>query len=186
MIMRSEAEPAPEPAAEPGVELAPAQGAGAAKAALARLIAAIVLLLVSGALFTQAYAAAAEDGLGLSTPTLAPLIVTGLWVVLAVAYLIQQLRSRTAYPADEHPRWRAPALLLAMLVVYALILKYSVVGYVISTALFFFSAARALGSRPWREVVLRDASTAVGLSVLIYLVFTRLLDIALPAGVLPL
>ena len=33
---------------------------------------------------------------------------------------------------------------------------------------------------------MRDVVVAVGLSVAIYLVFTRLLGIALPAGVLPL
>jgi putative tricarboxylic transport membrane protein len=182
----SDVEPAPEPRVEPGVEPAPEPEARAARAAVAPLVAAVVLLLVGGAAFARAAITATEDGLGLSTPTLAPLVVTGLWVVLAAAYLIGQLRSRTAYPADERPGWRAPALLLALLVAYALVLKYTVVGYVISTALFFFGATRALGSRPWREVLVRDAATSVLLALLIYLVFTRLLDIALPAGVLPL
>jgi putative tricarboxylic transport membrane protein len=194
MSTRSSAEPAPEPAVEPGAEPAPEPGvepapepeARAARAALAPLVAAVVLLLAGGALFARAALTAAEDGLALSTPTLAPLIITGLWVVLAAAYLIGQLRSPSAYPADERPGWRAPALLLALLVAYALVLKYTVVGYVISTALFFFGATRALGSRPWREVVVRDAAVAAALSLAIYLVFTRLLDISLPAGVLPL
>ena len=37
-----------------------------------------------------------------------------------------------------------------------------------------------------REVIVRDVVVAVGLSLGIYLVFTRLLGIVLPAGVLPL
>jgi putative tricarboxylic transport membrane protein len=43
-----------------------------------------------------------------------------------------------------------------------------------------------LNTRPVREVIVRDVIVAVGLSVTIYLVFTRLLGIVLPAGVLPL
>jgi putative tricarboxylic transport membrane protein len=82
--------------------------------------------------------------------------------------------------------WRTPAFLLVALIVYAVVLKYTVVGYVLSTVAFVLVAARLMSTRPLREVIVRDLLTAVGLSVGIYLVFTRLLGIVLPAGVLPL
>ncbi|WP_377308299.1 tripartite tricarboxylate transporter TctB family protein [Phytohabitans flavus] len=75
---------------------------------------------------------------------------------------------------------------MAALVGYALVLEYTVVGYVPATAVFFVAAARLLGDRPWREVILRDAVVALALSLVIYVAFTRFLDIQLPAGVLPL
>jgi putative tricarboxylic transport membrane protein len=66
------------------------------------------------------------------------------------------------------------------------VLKYTVVGYVLATSVFFFGAARLLGNGDGRGAILRDAIVAIGLSLVIYLVFTRLLGIGLPSGVLPL
>jgi putative tricarboxylic transport membrane protein len=77
-------------------------------------------------------------------------------------------------------------MLAAALLGYALVLKYTVVGYVIATAVFFVVAARLLSTRRVRDVIVRDLVVAVALSLGIYLAFTRLLGISLPAGVLPL
>lgn len=158
---------------------------GAAAAAPGPLVAGAVLLVSGGILFAQALVTAREDGIELGGPTLAPVVVTGFWVAVAGAYLVRQLRDRAVGTAGR-PRWRTSFLLLALLVGYAIVLTYTVVGYVIATAAFFFAAARVLGSSPPRRVLLRDVAVAVGLSLGIYLVFTRLLGIALPSGVLPL
>ena len=47
---------------------------------------------------------------------------------------------------------------------------------------FFLGAARILGSRR----IVRDVCVALPLVLVVYLGFTRLLEINLPAGVLPL
>lgn len=137
------------------------------------------LLLAGVALFIQAILAGQERGIDLGSPTLAPIIVTGLWVAVALGYLLSR-------PVVRLSLSKTPFLLLAVLIGYAFVLKYTVVGYVLATMVFILVAARLLSTRPWREVVIRDVSVAIGLSLAIYLVFTRLLGIALPAGVLPL
>jgi len=141
-----------------------------------------VLVAVGVALLVNAIQAAAEDGVTLGGPRLAPLIVSGAWVALATTYWVTQLVA----PSGERIVVRTPALVMAALIGYALVLKYTVIGYIIATAVFFFVTARLLSMRRLREVVVRDAIVAVALSVAIYLAFTRLLGISLPAGVLPL
>ncbi|MDQ7905099.1 tripartite tricarboxylate transporter TctB family protein [Phytohabitans sp. ZYX-F-186] len=154
-----------------------------------RITAAVVVLAGAG-LLVRAIRDAAQSGVTVDGPRLAPLIVTGGWVVLAAAYTIQTWAGKytEAERVERAPRasWLVPAGLLAALVGYALVLEYTVVGYVPATAAFFVAAARLLGDRPVRAVILRDVVVALGLSFAIYLAFTRFLDIQLPAGVLPL
>lgn len=146
-----------------------------------------VLLLTGFTLLWQAVSTAADSGVPLGGPTLAPLVVTGLWVVVAAWYLVEAVRRRAATgEAAPSAAWRTPALLLVALICYAVVLKYTVLGYVLATLAFVLVSARLLSTRRWREVIVRDLLTAAGLSVGIYLLFTRLLGIVLPAGVLPL
>ncbi|MEV0717720.1 tripartite tricarboxylate transporter TctB family protein [Asanoa sp. NPDC050611] len=155
---------------------------------LAGLAAGVVLVVAGVALFTRALVAGAENGITLGGPTTAPIVVTGLWVVVAVAYLGTQVaawRRRGQGPIDR-PAWRAPLLLLALLVAYAVVLKYTAVGYVLATLAFYVGAAQLLSTRPLREVIVRDAIVGAVLALGIYLAFTKLLGIVLPAGVLPL
>ncbi|AVT28487.1 hypothetical protein C6361_02080 [Plantactinospora sp. BC1] len=89
----------------------------------------------------------------------------------------------TAGPVEEPAppvRWLSPALLCVALLGYVLLLDPA--GFVLASALFFVACARILGSRRW----IRDVAVAVPLVVGVYYGFTRGLDIALPAGVLPL
>jgi putative tricarboxylic transport membrane protein len=141
-----------------------------------------VLLAAGILLFVNAISAAVQDGVTLGGPRLGPLIVTGGWVVLAAVYCVRQL------VAPEGGRFvvSTPLLLVAALVAYALVLKYTVVGYVIATGVFFVVAARLLSTRGIRDAIVRDLVVAMVLSLGIYLAFTRLLGISLPAGVLPL
>jgi putative tricarboxylic transport membrane protein len=161
-----------------------------------------LLLAVGAVLLWQAIAAGVGNGVTLGGPTLAPIVVTGLWVAVALGYLLDAVRRRavstgetatgetatgeTATGETATVAWRTPLFLLVALVVYAVVLKYTVLGYVLSTAVFVLVSARLLSTRPIRAVIVRDLVTAVALSVGIYLVFTRLLGIVLPAGVLPL
>ena len=151
------------------------------------------VLLVSGlALGYLALAAAGEDGVSIQGPRLAPIVVTAAWVLLAAAYLIGQFIRRPAQaqevPAEEesldvpqHFSGRlTPLLLVGALIVYVLVLEP--VGFALASAAFFMAAAWILGSRR----PLRDAVVAIPLTFGVYLAFTNLLDIRLPAGVLPL
>lgn len=153
-------------------------------------IAAVVVLLAGVGLLVQAIRDAVQHGVAVDGPRLAPLIVTVGWVVLAGWYTIQSWTATEveAERGERAPRasWVVPGGLLAALVGYALVLEYTVVGYVPATAVFFVVAARLLSTRPVREVILRDTVVALGLSLVVYVAFTRLLDIQLPAGVLPI
>jgi hypothetical protein len=67
--------------------------------------------------------------------------------------------------------------MLAM-VVYAFVLPHA--GYILATAFFFPGIGRLLGSRQ----PARDVAIGISMSVVIYLVFTRWLEVRLPGGLL--
>jgi putative tricarboxylic transport membrane protein len=176
--------------ADPPVDPPVAGPASPEAGPVAGIVAGVVLVVAGVALFARAMVVGVDRGITLGGPTTAPIVVTALWVVVAIAYLVtrvlawRRLPASPAVPADVS--WRVPFLLLAALVGYAVVLKYTVVGYVLATAIFYVACSLLLNTRPVREVIVRDVIVAVGLSVTIYLVFTRLLGIVLPAGVLPL
>jgi putative tricarboxylic transport membrane protein len=164
--MSTESAPARRPEAESG----PARRPGT-------VILAAVLLVVGLALLWTAIRSSGGD-LGLQGPRLAPVVITAAWVAVAVAYLVVQLRG-TGEEA-EPIRLPAPAGVAVCLAGFAIALEYA--GFVVSAAVFVVAVARVLGSRH----LVRDVVVAVVLPLGVYLAFTRLLDIFLPAGVLPL
>ena len=117
-------------------------------------------------------AAPAVDG-----PRFAPIAVTTLWTVLATVYVIRPSTVEEREPVRH--RW-TPVLLVVALVAYVVALEP--VGFAPASTIFYVGAARILGSRQW----IRDVLVAVPLAFGVYLAFTRLLDISLPEGVLPL
>ena len=153
------------------VEPAPARRTGGV------ILAGVLVLAGAGLLWSAV--AAADGELGLQSPRLAPVVISVAWVAVAVAYLVSQLRSREPAPAEK-PGWWSPAGVAASLAGFAVALEYA--GFVVSAAVFIVVVARVLGSRH----LVRDVVVAVLLPVAVYLAFTRLLDIFLPAGVLPL
>jgi putative tricarboxylic transport membrane protein len=113
-------------------------------------------------------------------PTMIPLIVAGGLVLLGAALALQAVRRG---PADA-PVVATPSDLRALLAIsvglWLQILLQDQAGFVIAAALLFYCVAWAFGSRRF----LRDAVIAVLLAIVVYLGFTRGLDLALPAGVL--
>jgi putative tricarboxylic transport membrane protein len=79
-----------------------------------------------------------------------------------------------AEPAD----WRALAVISAGLIAQMLLLVPA--GFVIASAILFFCVAFGFGSRRY----VRDAAVAILLAFIVYIGFTRGLDLQLPAGVL--
>lgn len=161
------------------------------------------VLLVIGLMLLWIAVRAADGDFGAQGPRLAPVVVTGAWVAVAAVYLVTQFRpdrglpkadvageapdAALEEPATEAPHegaqragWFAPAGVAAALVGFAIALEYA--GFVVSAAVFFVACARFLGSRN----LVRDVVVALVLPTLIYLAFTRLLDLFLPAGVFPL
>lgn len=159
-----------------------------------------VLLATGLFLLYEAVTAAGDDELTPEGPWWAPVAVAAGWTILAAIYLIRvivvpardyppDLDSDTgidvdgepgAAPAPGHAHWLTPALILGLLVLYALL--YQPLGFVVATLAFFVGAARVLGSHH----LVRDVLAGAGLALVAYLAFTRLLDVNLPAGVLPL
>ncbi|MEV6811958.1 tripartite tricarboxylate transporter TctB family protein [Micromonospora sp. NPDC051296] len=169
----------------------------------AHAVVAVGLLAVGIVLFCLAIQAADGD-FDPQGPHLAPVIVTGAWVAVCAVYLAQfrpgRASAATATAAEPAPGTEgsapdpdeletgeptpvglvAPVLVAIGLVGFAIALEYA--GFVLSAVGFFVWTARVLGSRNW----IRDSVVAVVLSLAIYLSFTRLLDLFLPGGVLPL
>ncbi|WP_410791899.1 tripartite tricarboxylate transporter TctB family protein [Kribbella sp. C-35] len=146
---------------------------------LVRIIAALVLIVLSVTFLVGVFDIRSPKGFDPAGPRFFPLLVTSAWLVLSIAYLIEGLRSpRTARTTDRS--WFEPVTVSALLVLYALLVVP--LGYLIATALLFFAAARVLGSRQ----LVRDIVVAVVLAVVVYIAFTQFLDISLPGGVLGL
>jgi putative tricarboxylic transport membrane protein len=144
-----------------------------------RIIAAIVLVVLSATFLVGVFDIRSPKGLDPAGPRFFPLLVTSAWLLLSLGYLAEGLRSpRTANKADRS--WFEPVAVSALLLLYAFLVV--ALGYLIATALLFFAAARVLGSRQ----VVRDIIVAVVLSVIVYIAFTQFLDISLPEGVLGL
>ncbi|MFG1607536.1 tripartite tricarboxylate transporter TctB family protein [Actinoplanes sp. NPDC049265] len=140
----------------------------------------LILLLAGVGLLLAALNAAGGD-FSPQGPRLAPVLVTGGWVVIAGIYLLRFRReSEEAEEKDETISWRTPLGVVGCLVGFALALEYA--GFVISAFLFVIAVSRVLGSRG----LVRDVIVALVLPLAVYFAFTRLLDIFLPAGVFPL
>lgn len=78
---------------------------------------------------------------------------------------------------SETPEWRGIIAISAGLLAQVVLIER--LGFVLSAALLFFAVAWGFGSRR----PLRDAVAALILSLVTYLVFTRLLDLQLPPGI---
>jgi putative tricarboxylic transport membrane protein len=110
----------------------------------------------------------------------AGLVLTGIW--LAVEALTGRTATVSTESEDVDPPlptdWRTVGLLTVALLVYLVLLERA--GFVIASALLFFGAAYAMGSRSY----VRDLIIGVIMAAVLYVGFTRGLGLHLPAGVL--
>jgi len=104
------------------------------------------------------------------------LVGTGI-IVLSLILLFQGWQGRGKAP-NADGRWRRPLIMVASLALYAAILDR--LGYIPST--FFIAAVtlRILGVASWKTIGIGS----LVLSFTVYSLFTRLLGVELPAGVL--
>ncbi|MGV0740817.1 tripartite tricarboxylate transporter TctB family protein [Mycolicibacterium sp. XJ870] len=114
-----------------------------------------------------------------------PKVVGVLLIALSVALMVQIGRGNLGRPDEAEgdvdvrsTRWVPLATCIAAAAVF--IVGVESLGYVIVSSIAFWLTAWALGARH----VVRTAGIGIALSLIIYLSFTQLLDISLPAGIL--
>jgi putative tricarboxylic transport membrane protein len=118
------------------------------------------------------------DDWSVSGPRLAPAVASLLLVGLSLAYLVWPGEGLAEHveSASRGTHWPTPALLIALLVAYVLLLEP--LGYALATTIFFWLTAWLLGS----EQPKRDLVVAVVLGVVTSFVFSQWLNVQLPTG----
>jgi putative tricarboxylic transport membrane protein len=112
-------------------------------------------------------------------PQIFPYISVVALVALALYLLWQTATGKpdAVKPEAEHSDWLGVvAITVGLLSQYFLI---ETLGFVLSAAFLFFAVAWGFRSRRY----LRDAVVAIGLSLVTYLIFTKLLNLQLPPGI---
>ncbi len=124
----------------------------------------------------------ARDGWSISGPRFAPLVASIALIALSLAYLARTFirpdveLARFAAAEAARTDWAMPALLLTLLVGYALLLE--ALGYALATTIFVWLAAWLLGSRKPG----RDAIVGLVLGVVAGYAFSHWLNVQLPTG----
>jgi putative tricarboxylic transport membrane protein len=144
------------------------------------------LLLIGGGVFLlyNALQIGSVRGYSVVGPSIMPIVVSLGIIVLGLALGLRTTiwpdRDLGAHAAEEAAvtHWPTIGALGGLLVAYALVL--GPLGYILSTAVLLPASARVMGSR----ALLRDIVLGVGLAILIFVGFTRFLQIRLPAGIL--
>jgi putative tricarboxylic transport membrane protein len=114
------------------------------------------------------------------------LLLSGLAISVSAAWALRRLGAAGTMAAPiegeaaEPTDWRT--LLAAAVALAAYVALFLPLGFVLASTAFLVASARILGSRS----PLRDLASGLGLSIVAYLVFTRLLGLELPAGLLEL
>jgi putative tricarboxylic transport membrane protein len=119
-------------------------------------------------------------------PRVIPYIVGGGLVVLGAWLAFEALTGRGAGVSTESEDvdptlptdWRTVGLLALALLAYLLLLEPA--GFIVASVVLFAGAAFAMGSRRY----VRDIVAGVVMATVLYVGFTRGLDLQLPAGVL--
>ena len=106
-----------------------------------------------------------------------PVVLAGLLIFTCLAVLHVRKHPTTAVRGNEAARLAPIGWLAAGILAYLLLAERG--GFVVASAALFWLTARAFDSRR----PLRDAAFSVVISVGAYLVFARVLQLSLPAGV---
>jgi putative tricarboxylic transport membrane protein len=118
-------------------------------------------------------------------PRFFPYVVGGAAVIVGIWLAVSVLRGDRAEPEasedidlNQKTDWRTLAMLAGAFIAYILLI--TPLGYLLATMLFFGSTAFALGARRPRSLIL----TTVLVPFATFMIFTRLLGIYLPNGLL--
>ncbi len=150
------------------------------------LIAGIVMAALSLVLFVLSYGFTGYKIMSQARdvgPTFMPRILLILLAIQSSVLIVQSCRTMTrSIPQGENEKIHLfhlkPALLFGVFLVYVYIAV--LLGYLTSTYLFLVASAILLGLRkPWMLLVIPPVTT-----VLVYLLFERVLGVWLPKGIL--
>ncbi len=123
-------------------------------------------------------------------PEVMPVGILVLLIVNAFALFIQAVYGKGRRPSAAAPETGTPSsdswlkrnqgvlLVLAGLVIYGFILVP--IGFILATTFLIIYEARLLQSGKW----VRNAMVGLGVGVGVYLIFVKLLNVMLPAGIL--
>ena len=147
-----------------------------------RIVGVVLLAIGVIALIATFGISSTRYGWSASGPRFAPLLASSALILLAVAFLVrtvwrpdEQLAEHAAEEmGDTH--WPTPALLLALLVGYVLLL--SALGYALATTVFVWLTAWLLGS----DKPVRDVIVGLALGVVAGYAFGEWLNVQLPTG----
>lgn len=155
-----------------------------ARALFGLRLAALVVVILGGVILTQVTQIGTGAGFIVVGPRVFPTVVGIGVLVLGVLFLLRTTlrpdRDLVAEVTTEESStdWTTIILTFLALVVYAALLKP--LGYALATGLFFPIVARIFGSTRLG----RDALMGIALGLVIYLSFTQILGVRLPAGLL--
>jgi putative tricarboxylic transport membrane protein len=155
-----------------------------ARALFGLRLAALTVVSLGGIILTQVSQIGTGAGFIVVGPRIFPtvvgigLLVLGLLFLLRTTVLLDRDLVAEVTTEEATTDWSTTILALLSLVAYASLLHP--LGYTLATALFFPVAGRILGSTRLR----RDIVIGLALGLAIYLIFTRVLGVRLPAGLL--
>lgn len=112
-------------------------------------------------------------------PQVFPYVASVALAILGACFIVQSLGSGSEkLDADtDDTDWKAIALILLGFVFEILFIK--TLGFILASAILFWAVALAFGSRRY----VRDVAIALIVSAMAYFVFTKLLNLQLPAGI---
>jgi putative tricarboxylic transport membrane protein len=134
------------------------------------------LLALAAALWIDAAALPPPTVMGVG-PSAAPRLVGAILGGLGVAHWIAAWRRRDQDVEVDRGNHRSLSWVMAALIGLILVLQVRG-GFVLGSAWLFIATARGFGE----AIRLRSLALGMGLSLLVYLFFTRVLTLALPAG----
>ena len=118
-------------------------------------------------------------------PSVFPLLVGGVFLILALSRLVQSLRrgrreewEETPQPTKKPFAVSPPFVLVGCFIVYVLFIQW--VGFLVSTCALVMLSSRLMGAQGWS----RPIALAIGVDVFCYWVFEGWLKLSLPTGVL--
>jgi putative tricarboxylic transport membrane protein len=147
-------------------------------------LAALTVVILGGVILTQVSQIGTGAGYIVVGPRVFPtaigigVLVLGLLFLLRTTFVLDKDLVAEVVSEEATTDWSTTILSLLSLVAYASLLHP--LGYTIATALFFPVIGRILGSTRLR----RDIIVGITLGLVIYLAFTRVLGVRLPAGLL--
>lgn len=149
------------------------------------LVMCAIVVGVGIALITGAGGIAIPGSTNTVGPRFFPYLVGGGMVAVGVVLAIMVLRGNRADPEDSEDvdatagtSWVSVAVIAVAFIAHGLLIN--VVGWPLAVTLMFACVAKALGARGWWQPVLAGGIT----SVVVWLIFVKLLNVALPGGIL--